>query len=546
MYTKLRILVVDDEMIFSDDIREFLADKFSSIAMVDNCYHPVKALRLFKSEKYNLIVTDIRMPEMTGIEMVRQMKEIDPSIRVIYLTGYNDFEYCYQAVNQEIDYFVLKTEGDEILLDAVKNALDRINSDMRFQREYDRTERYLSFMAPIYRQQVLNEILSGGISTKEQLSTALVGIEDFDYGEENAKALMILGKPTLKMPYNVAEKLIVTISQMITKIFGTHLKGIETTFYNNTCVWLLEGERESIINVLFSSLGEIQTMISRDLNSNLSFIIGSHLITWTKWENTFNRLSKYIGQMMVDTSPIVLIEESITDGQIVFNGEPQNIENAFPLSSAKITMSMQYLESQNFKAYKNSVHKILSDFEDAPRHSFYALELFRSIEIQLIEFINKMNLRIKLASQFQLINLFEPGEFSTWHDERVYLEDLIDKISVCCHEQKLDSEYGMVQKIKSYVLNNVSGDLSLNKIGQCIGFNPSYVSRMFKQLEGVGIHEYIENIRMETAKHLIEGSEMKIYDIAEKCGYNNPAYFGKIFRLKYHVTPQECRNNKRD
>ena len=78
--------------------------------------------------------------------------------------------------------------------------------------------------------------------------------------------------------------------------------------------------------------------------------------------------------------------------------------------------------------------------------------------------------------------------------------------------------------------------------GQAIGFNPVYLSRIFKQIEGTSIREYIETCRMDMARRLIQSTRMKVYEIAEKCGYQNPAYFIKIFRAHYGMTPQECRD----
>ena len=109
-------------------------------------------------------------------------------------------------------------------------------------------------------------------------------------------------------------------------------------------------------------------------------------------------------------------------------------------------------------------------------------------------------------------------------------------------ETQQNTMMSITERTKSYCLSHLSEDLSLTVIGQAIGFNPVYLSRIFKQFEGTSIREYIENCRMDMAMRLIQNSRMKIYEVSEKCGYQNTAYFIKIFKVHFGMTPQECRD----
>ena len=102
----------------------------------------------------------------------------------------------------------------------------------------------------------------------------------------------------------------------------------------------------------------------------------------------------------------------------------------------------------------------------------------------------------------------------------------------------------LTMKIKAYILSHLSEELSLTVIGQVMGFNPVYLSRVFKQYEHISIRDYIEKQRIELGMRLIKNSRLKIYEVAEVFGYQNPAYFIKIFKEHYGITPQECRKIK--
>lgn len=108
---KYTLLVVEDEPIISDGLKSLFEEEFPDIFQVYNCYHPKKALELFKFRLPDVVVSDVKMPKMTGIEMAEEMRKIKPDIHVLFLSGYDEFDYVYSAIKQDADDYILKTEG---------------------------------------------------------------------------------------------------------------------------------------------------------------------------------------------------------------------------------------------------------------------------------------------------------------------------------------------------------------------------------------------------------------------------------------------------
>lgn len=108
-------------------------------------------------------------------------------------------------------------------------------------------------------------------------------------------------------------------------------------------------------------------------------------------------------------------------------------------------------------------------------------------------------------------------------------------------ERKYNAE-STIARIKDYINHHLSSDLSLTALGKATGFNPTYLSRMFKRDEGIGLHDYITDCRINLAKSLLMNTNMKIYEIAQKSGYDNSNYFIRTFKLIVGQTPQEYRN----
>lgn len=133
---KYTMLVVDDEAIISDGLKELFEEEFSDIFQIYNCYHPKKALEIFKYRMPDVVVSDVKMPKMSGIEMAEEMRKIKPDLHVLFLSGYDEFDFVYSAIKQDADDYILKTEGDGIIVQAMKKMTELLDSENLFMEEY--------------------------------------------------------------------------------------------------------------------------------------------------------------------------------------------------------------------------------------------------------------------------------------------------------------------------------------------------------------------------------------------------------------------------
>ena len=119
----MQILIVDDEVLIADGLRDMLAEALGDRVRVLVCYSAAEALRIVGTEKLNVIMTDINMPNIFGLELHRQLAALQPDCKVIYLTGYSEFEYARQALAQHAFAYILKGEGDESIVRTVRRAM---------------------------------------------------------------------------------------------------------------------------------------------------------------------------------------------------------------------------------------------------------------------------------------------------------------------------------------------------------------------------------------------------------------------------------------
>lgn len=539
---KYTMLIVDDEPIISDGLKDLFLESFGDIFGIYNCYHPKRALEIFKYRLPDVVVSDVRMPKMTGIEMAEEMRKIKPNIHVLFLSGYDEFDYVYSAIKQDADDYILKTEGDDTILAAMKKMVELLDAENMFREEFQTARSRVSYMAPAFKQKALGQLLEGDVGSEEEFEALMADLEH--PVPVRGRLLMLLGSMKDKGDKTTKERILEAVEQTLIRVYGDKIGYIHKVIYRQSFVWLLETEEEELPQLLMVTLLDVQRMIEDGLDVVIAFCIARKGAGWNELAEKYSALWDEMQRQTVDAADKIMME-NVEDGVFgAFNGEEFDFQEIVVPVAEKIHVMEEFLLGENEEAFMEEIEEILKILIRAKRHSMYALEIYYSIANMLIAFINRRNIRALLASKIQLMELFDPGAFVTWQQAADYIRRLSASVFELCALSGQKTAGGITERTKSYILSNLGEDLSLTAIGEAIGFNPIYLSRVFKQTEGIGIREYVERCRMDLAKRLILNSRMKIYEIAEKCGYANTAYFIKIFKAHFGISPSELRNKE--
>lgn len=538
---KLTVLIVDDEAIISDGLKMLLEAELDGEAEVYNCYGAKRALEIFKLRMPDVVLSDVKMPRMNGMEMAKKMREKKPDVHVLFLSGYDEFDLVYSAIKQGADDYILKTEGDEIIVAGVRKMIDKVRDERRINIEKEHIKNKVELMEPVYKQQAISSILDGNITTDREFE---VFMERLDEPLCNGESLLLLiGNGTKKPDKKVQKEVSDMVTDMLIKSYGNKIDKVHSSFYQGHFVWVLETQEYAIANLLVVSLMDIQSLILESLHSELYFAIASKPVPWQELSSRHKNLwEQYQRNRIHENSYVILESEILSD--TTDTEEAGLLQQLGPVSE-KLNLLEDLLNGENFPGVSGQLDELLTILSGARRHSMHALEIYYSIANMLIAYINKTNIRMNLAASIQLIELFDPGSFISWEEACTYLKKLLNCIKVTRGITAEEGGLGQSEKIKAYILNHISEDLSLPVIGETMGFNHVYLARIFKQEEGISIRDYIEKCRIELSMQLLANSQMKIYEIGQKCGYNNTTYFIKIFRNHCKMTPQEYRDVRR-
>lgn len=292
-----RILIVDDEPVIVNGLVQLFQEQSDLELDIRKAYSSMEALEIAKKTKLDIMISDIRMPQKNGLQLVDEIVYYWPSCRVIFLTGYSEFEYVYEAIRKNVDNYILKTEGIEPIFQAVKEAVGKLEEEHHQRLQLERAQRHLGIANSFLKVELMKRAIGG------EPITSLMEDEryrDIDFG-------IALDRPSFFV-VGVADRLDdlkFKLPQSVQHIFREHLPASiaceELSCDDRIFFWLLQpdegllnrfrggypGESEiqwqGIVAYMRGILELVQNECGELLGANISFGISGDLLN--RWES---------------------------------------------------------------------------------------------------------------------------------------------------------------------------------------------------------------------------------------------------------------------
>ena len=538
----LRLLIVDDEEI----ITEALFDVFSRMAPeeldVYKVYSGKEALEWLSRTRIDIVLTDIRMPGMSGLELSKKIQTFWPRCRIIFLTGYNDFDYAYEAVQIPNVRYLLKTEGYTKVTEVVQQVMDEIQKDHIQSSLIEKTKENLQLYEVMSQSEYLRFFLQNSNAIKESEHELV-----YDFKRLNIRlhptedVLLVLGrvKEQEKMSFLKLTEDFNEVQFIWHSYFDEKMNSTAVLDRFGDFLWFLQPEDDSdeqfsthLIKYVEGTLELIQDACQESVNISLSFTLSGNPLKWLEVTNQYERL-RLLQQVKVD--------EQIASIQVDHPVQKQDNElRTTVILESTIDILERHLEigrKEDFReVFLNIQKQTLSS--SIPIEKVY--EIYYSISLMLLSYVNKMDIEDKINYTQKLMRL---DKFQSLEDAFNYLIQVADIIFNTRTTEEVNRSQLVVEKICQYIQDHVGENLSLVKLAEIHYFNPTYLSRFFKQEMGMNISEYIDQYRVIKAKELFANGELKVREIANLVGYESSHSFTRFFKRATGMTPQEYRDS---
>jgi two-component system, response regulator YesN len=511
-----RIVVVDDELLIRKGITSLFDKEDTQFQVVGEFADGTKALEHLGKLHPQIVLTDVKMPVMSGIELTAEIKKSYPQVKVLLLSGYNEFDLVRKGFLAGADDYLLKSElSKELLLERLQNiAKENENSETPLPIDYSVGS--LSYdKLSVFSEEELHLLLNDG-KGKGQDQGQNQGIY---FGCIALWPFMV--KEHMWQPEKSFDEVAVSLSKEI----------LSESFY--CCVV----KKEMNVYAVFASpkphiqademlCGRFSKRVEKLLEQLTSYCCMFRMKKFDFSENADSGVMTVIRLMFLKILGTDAADKQCNDAadfEVLFT-KLRNEMKTYSLSAAERILNridIKFLEHCNcfrkLSYYTISLLLLLNEF----------LENHKQIQDNTAY---SPDIVASLQNSFEMIGL--------------YISIKNDILHILAQGINNKKNPGIIAA-ERYIHENYSTDLSLPEIAEYAHLSPFYLSNLFSKANGSTITDYINFIRLQKACELLTTTNMMIYEIAAAVGYENVTYFSKIFKKTYDITPLEYKIDKK-
>lgn len=512
-----KVLIVDDEKMIRMGIKKVIRWEKLGVGQVFTAGSAKEALEILEEQAPEILITDIRMSEMTGLELIEEAKKLLPRLRVLVLTGYDSFEYARQSLRLKVQDFFLKPVDENDLSEAIEaqiHFLEREKAEAKNSLLVQRTR-------GVAEQMRLEKAMCDIIYRRGDPGKLVKNLREYYSLDRFYGFQVVLIVPQLKMDSYPAEKNFqeMSMKNICISIVDAEAEGLTFLDEEGTIVvvYFLEEEEDSALE----KMKDLADILQDEFDSRPKMVIGS---VAERFENLY--VSYHDARHLLDTE-----KEGLKD--IVQLLGDQNKDRIFQDIYAEL---------------KEIICSNISNTE-------YVLKAFRTFSKATESYnLSRQTVRrlcFELASAIYFAYIGEAGETETGKLDalskslrsatreeacevtEMFLSQMLGKQEENVHE--------IVAKAKYYISEHLTEDLTVSNIAVSLYITPNYFSRLFKRVTKEGCNEYIVRKRIEKAKSLLDTTSLKIGEIAMMVGYRDTNYFSLAFKKHTGKSPTKYR-----
>ena len=490
-----------------------------------------EALSFISNTKVDILFTDIRMPNIDGLQLIEKLSLHGTAVKTIILSGYDEFEYAQKAIRFGVNDYIVKPVSKADLEDVLTKVESCIQAERNAKEQAEDLKKNLNNSLPVYLERQLNKWVQGNTNKNERDEIESI-FQDKEFGTVMITALSLGQVPQQEIRDTILQYAKFSIKETLDPI-------------GHSISFLLENEKDMIATVLVSresfnlqsndnvrrlelhikrlkdefgiksaiGVGERSGSIFGDITelfnkaqraAELRFFLGLERIIFYSDNNTCsNTTSLDMNALENEISEAVRRKDKTMVSKATSN-TMGNIHCQFGIKPSQFKEGLLHLLLNQVK----SVCNILEE------------ERYRSLT-------EGIKTRIRLCEEYSEL----------WHFTNETLYQIID----ISDNSLNDKNAVIINKCKKFIDENYMRDISLEVIAQKYYFNPSYFSNLFKSHLGLGFSEYLLKVRIQNAKKLLRHTEDNMFSVSARVGFKDPAYFSRMFKRETGISPLKYR-----
>lgn len=493
-----KVLIVEDMDITREDIMALIDWEKYGFQLLPGARNGKIGLEYAVRYRPDIILTDIKMPVMTGLDMITEIRKTDAQVKVILLTAYEEFELAKKALEMGVHSYVLKYEIDEEML------LEELNKLV----EVIRKERSIEKLTIRHNLERILRDTDGEIYVEEKYFQWIVNSVLLDVWQSSVRNEM--------SEENLMDMLGEELPEYQFVFLG--IKPREYLIFLKMPRIYSELERRQYVREFIAAFQEI---FKRMLNTGTAVAIGGYIGSNRDLGPCRRKAADYLPQHIFYKGSCILEEKP---------------EDAAEDRAERIAKRLKEIQQEIRSSEYERVRTMIRELFDKELAESRDVTLVQKTVTKLAHYFQEKGYEVRLAVfddylNRVFVNLMEDNIYHT--EER--FEYLLEILNECT-----DRQFGRkIRDALTYLREHYAEDVGLNEVAQLLDVTPIYLSHLFKKEVGMTFSAYVTKLRIDRAKELLRRGDKKIYEISEMVGYQTVQYFSKVFKRETNKTPKE-------
>jgi len=544
------LLIVDDETHLADSLAESLDWSALGIESVRKAYSADEAVALLEEQAVDILLTDIRMPGMSGLELIDFVNRRYSKVKSVLITGHADFSYAKQAVQAQAMDYLLKPVRQEALEQCLLRVMEKIRQEWEEIGSYRRAVDTVRSHLPLIRSSLLEDLLYGKPFASGSLNERFE-LYEMKFRPDDAFAMMLVRLEDEFAYYGNRELTLVeyAVTNMAEEILAESFEVWHCRDHRDYLVFLVqtqaagkekgeekasrEGERpEFARSYLEDAATRLQMNVNRYLKGTISVIVSDIHRFPDDVPDLYRRMvTTYLQRV-----------GSVREMFVTLSDPSKGTEGQSLRTPSESPALLHLLESGKWEAARGKIMTMIDElaerWSDSQAHLY---EVYFHIAGAFIHVVHRGDLALadvmgedseRLAAGPWCRSAKLLGQWSLRH---------LARIEEALTARKASSQSYAVRQIHAAIERVPLKNLTVQAIADEVRLHPVYLSKIFKVQTGMSISDYLFQLRMDRAEYLLGKTVAKIYEITAELGFQNPNYFAKVFKRYSGMTPQEFR-----
>lgn len=536
-----RLLVVEDEEMIKNKILNNINWKENGFIEVFDASDGVEGLEIVKKNSIDIVITDIQMPKMSGIELIREIKSFNKNIKTIIITAYAEFEYAKESVTLNVNDYILKPFKSKNLLDIVKKLTEEIIRERNERIELENLRKQLRENQKVLQDKLFNDLLGNSfignidndlnyldLSTLKDIEyfIAVVNINNFmDLIKESDEEQKYICNLTLFnwvkkfLSDKDREKEILKDTNLGYYVINYKMDQIVIAFYNDT-------------EIVTPLLEELIDRGRKDLGFNLTVGFGNKYRNITDMYISYKEACSAASLSCIHGKGIVYSFDDINLGNTVYSKQLHILVETRLYDDLKIGA---------FDEIKRDIVDIITQIKSSKLELDAIDTIIYNIILMSCKTINELGYNVFdiMGNDFTLY--FNVGGNIDIVQLEEWFLSFFFKVNEFINLKRNNRNEYLITKVKDYIDLKYTENITLTSISKTFGISSGYLSVIFNDYIGQNFIDYLSNQRIQKAKELLKNSNFRIYEISDKVGYRDAYYFSAAFKKIVGINPSDYR-----